>query len=339
MSRSRIRGACLAIAASWLVATPAAAAQPATVDTYVRAESDLNMKRYVAQGAFGKFLHLREPTPIDRQDVIRMNRDTLYSFAVFDLDTPVTIVKPDSKGRFQSMMTVSQDHSILPAVHGAGRFTLTKEKIGTRYVLVGFRTFVDPNDPADVAAARALQDRIRFEQAKPGEYRVPDWDEASVTKLREAINVLAATKVDTSKMLGEKSKLNPIDHLMGAAYGWAGNPKAAAIYVNRVPARNDGVVPHVLTVGKVPVDGFWSVTVYDAKGYMQKNDRNAYSFNDRTAKRNADGSVTIHFGGDPAGANYLPITPGWNYIVRLYQPRRELLEGRWTFPQEVAATK
>ena len=28
----------------------------------------------------------------------------------------------------------------------------------------------------------------------------------------------------------------------------------------------------------------------------------------------------------------LPITDGWNYIVRLYRPRPEVLDGSWTFP-------
>ncbi|MGA3318549.1 MAG: DUF1214 domain-containing protein [Candidatus Korobacteraceae bacterium] len=49
----------------------------------------------------------------------------------------------------------------------------------------------------------------------------------------------------------------------------------------------------------VPVDGFWSVTVYNVQGFMEKNDKNAYLFNSVTAKRNDDGSITIHFGGDP----------------------------------------
>ena len=37
-------------------------------------------------GAFGKFVHGRELTPIDKRGIIRPNRDTLYSFAVFDFD-------------------------------------------------------------------------------------------------------------------------------------------------------------------------------------------------------------------------------------------------------------
>ena len=58
---------------------------------------------------------------------------------------------------------------------------------------------------------------------------------------------------------------------------------------------------------------------------------------DVTAESNQDGSVTIHFGGDPAKPNYLPITPGWNYIVRMYQPKVELLDGSWKFPDCKAA--
>ncbi len=317
--------ACLAMNA-------ASAADKVTVDNFVRAETDMTMKRYAAQGAFGTFLHIRGMTPVDKQDVIRMNRDTLYSAGVFDLTTPVTIIKPDPGHRFQSMLVINQDHSMLPVEHGAGRFTLTREKVGTRYVMVLLRTFADPNDPADMKAANSLQDRVRAEQASVGTFEVPDWDEASLRTVRDALNVLAATKADASGMFGDKAKLNPIDHLLGTAYGWGGNPKEAAVYQNGVPPINNGQTPYVLTARDVPVDGFWSITVYNAKGFMEPNDRNAYSVNNVTAKRNADGSVTVHFGGDPSAANYLPITPGWSYVVRMYQPRKEVVDGTWKFP-------
>jgi hypothetical protein len=81
-----------------------------------------------------------------------------------------------------------------------------------------------------------------------------------------------------------------------------------------------------------PVDGFWSVTVCNAKGFYEAPE-NAISVNNVTGKRNKDGSMTIHFGGDPKASNYLRIMPGWNYIVRLYRPRAEILDGRWTFPE------
>lgn len=49
-------------------------------------------------------------------------------------------------------------------------------------------------------------------------------------------------------------------------------------------------------------------------------------------KKNEDGSVTIHFGGDPKQSNYLYIMKGWNYTVRLYRPKEEILNGSWKFP-------
>ncbi len=53
--------------------------------------------------------------------------------------------------------------------------------------------------------------------------------------------------------------------------------------------------------------------------------------------RDADGGITIQFGGNPGDApNQLPITPGWNYMVRLYRPESALLDGSWSFPDEVA---
>ena len=85
------------------------------------------------------------------------------------------------------------------------------------------------------------------------------------------------------------------------------------------------------------MDAFWSISVYNAMGYFEPNKENSYSVNNLTAKKNADGSVSIQFGGAADGAsNYLPITPGWNYTVRLYRPRKEILDGTWQFPEPQA---
>lgn len=323
----------LFVVGALLVHSAGYAAEPVTVDNFVRAETDMTLGRYAKQGAFGKFLHIRQPTPIDKQNVVRMNLDTLYSVGVFDLTTPVTVVKPESAGRFQSMMVINQDHSMLPVEHNAGKFTFTKEQIGSRYMIVLFRTFMDANDPADIKAANALQDKIAVRQKNPGKFEIPEWDEASLKKVRDAINVLAATRADSVGMFGDKAKLNPISHLLGTAMGWGGNPEKAAMYANVVPEKNDGKTPYVVTVKDVPVNGFWSITVYNKDGYMEKNDQNVYSYNNVTAKKNADGSITINFGGGPNAINNLPVTPGWNYIVRMYQPKKEIINGTWSFPK------
>ena len=262
-----------------------------------------------------------------------MNRDTLYSFAVLDLNEPATIVKPDSKDRYQLLVVINQDHSMPITELGSGEFEITEAEIGSRYVFAAFRTFVDAGDPADVKAANALQDKIRIRQDDPGSFEIPDWDEASLKKLRDAINVLAATRPDYSGMFGMKDELDPLYHLMGSAYGWGGNPPEIAMYDNVDPQKNDGKTPHSITVKDVPVDGFWSVTVYNEAGFMEKNDADRYAFNNVSAEKNPDGSITINFGGGPDAINNLPVMPGWNYTVRMYTPRQELLDGSWKFPR------
>jgi hypothetical protein len=102
---------------------------------------------------------------------------------------------------------VSQDHFMPVLKHGAGDVSLTMDSVGTRYAMVLFRTFLDPNDPADVKAAHALQDAIKFTQASPGKLELPDWDTDSLEQTRKTINELTAKTSDFSAGFGEKGKV------------------------------------------------------------------------------------------------------------------------------------
>jgi len=306
-----------------------------TIQNYVRAETDLQMRTYVENmDAFGKFNHVREAYDVTSKDTIRPNRDTIYSWGVFDLTSPLTIGLPDPGDRYQSLMMVSQDHSIWTE-YGPKDVVLDEETVGTRYALLLVRTFLDPNDEEDVKAARALQDAITVKQADKGKFEDPGWKKEEVEAMREKINVVAAALPPSGTCFGRKEELDPIYWLLCAAYGWGGLPAQDSTYSSGVPENNDGKTPYTLMVKDVPVDAFWSVTVYDDKGMFIVNEYDAYSYNSVTAKKNEDGSATIHFGGDPGQDNFLPIAPGWNYIVRMYQPRKEILEGTWKFPEPV----
>jgi hypothetical protein len=306
-----------------------------TPDNFIRAESDMYFGNLVREGGLGRFYHRTEPAPIDNQTVIRLNRDTLYSSAVFDLDAgPVTITLPDSGNRFMSMQVFDEDEYVLMVTYGAGKHTLTREQVGTRYTLVGMRILVDPASPRDLAEVQLLQTAIKAEQKGTGKFEPPNWDQASQKKVREALLALGATMPDMRHAFGKKDEVDPVRRLIGAATAWGGNPDKEAMYLNVVPSMNDGKTVYGLNVKDVPVDGFWSVIVYDKSGYIPKNDRGVYSFNNITAKKDSDGSVTIQFGGDPAKApNCIPIVPGWNYLVRLYRPRAQILSGDWKFPE------
>jgi len=305
------------------------------VHNFVRAETDLYFaKAAIDDGAFGKLKHRRAMADVDKQDVVRMNRDTLYSHGVFDLDAaPLTITLPDAGKRFQSMQVISQDHYTTEVVYGPGSFTYTKDKVGIRYVYVIIRTLADAENAQDVKAANAVQDAIKVEQEKAGKFEAPRWDKASQDKARNALDILGSLG-GTVNRFGSKDEVDPIDHLIGTAIGWGGNPRSAADYQSFYPIKNDGKTVYRLTVKDVPVDGFWSVSVYNERGFFQKNALGAYSLNNLSAKSSTDGAYTIQFGGcDKTTPNCLPITDGWNYTVRLYRPRKEILDGTWKFPE------
>lgn len=324
--------AAIGIAMAAPVAAPLAAAVPVTVDNFKRAETEAYLGTYAKRFGVGTLAHDRQAPPDTGQPVIRMNRDTLYSYMILDLNSPATVVKPDTGKRFQSMIVINQDHYVKKVSYEPGRTELTKDKVGTRYALVLFRTFFNPDDPKDVKAAHAAQDGIQLIQADKGKLELTDFDQAQREKLHDLLNEMAAFAPDTTKAFGDVGDVDPVQHLIMTSAGWGGNPRKDAIYLNDGVARNDGVTPHRLTVGKVPVDGFWSITVYNQKGFFEAPG-NAASINNLTAKPNKDGTVTVNFGGDPKAPNYLRIMPGWNYIVRLYKPGQAILDGSFVFPK------
>ncbi|HEY4312909.1 MAG TPA: DUF1254 domain-containing protein [Pirellulales bacterium] len=167
---------------SWLPASSAdEAPQRVNVDNFRRAETDNYFARFAKDGGFGRLAHERALADIDHQAVIRLNRDTLYSFGVFDLDAgPITITLPDTGKRFMSLQVISEDHYAVDVFYAPGTHTVTKENVGTRYVCLAVRTFVDPNNPDDLQAAHKLQDAIKVAQQGAGKLVLPDWDQASL---------------------------------------------------------------------------------------------------------------------------------------------------------------
>ena len=130
-----------------------------------------------------------------------------------------------------------------------------------------------------------------------------------------------------------KEEVDPVNFLIFSAIGWGGLPNKNTVGVLGAPEKNDGT-PYSVTVKDVPVNAFWSIIVYDEKGFIPENDMKIYSYNNVTAKPNDDGSFTINFGQCEDGRiNCIPVSKGWNYTVRMYEPRKEVLDGTWTFPE------
>ena len=302
-----------------------------SADNFVRAETDrmfADLQRDA--GKINAFSHNRTPAAIDHQTVIRLNRDTLYSFGVVDLDGGATLTLPEHGARYVSAMVVNNDHYINAVYHDAGRYELTESVHGTRYVMVGVRIFADPNDPADLAEVAKLQDQLELTATSVTPFVYPDYEATSLDATRDALLALVAQSNDLTRTFGSRHQVEPVRHLMGAAAGWGGLPSTEAVY-HVVRPEDPG--NHELTLADVPVDGFWSISVYNSEGFFEPNDRDSYSINDVTGTPDPDGSITVRFGNYPQGTPNVIATPtGWNGLARLYRPRPEILDGSWQLP-------
>jgi hypothetical protein len=304
---------------------------------FARAETDRMFAGLLSTaGGLNRWTHNRGLTPIDQQTVIRMNRDTLYSLAVVDVSQGATVTVPDAGDRYLSVMVVSEDHYIDRVLHDPGTYELTEAELGTPYVVLAARVLANAEDPADLAEVHRIQDGLALSAVSATPFVMPDYDEASFTALREQLLAEARTGVlaDASKAFGSKADVDPHVHLVGTAAGWGGLPAREAFYLVREPKLP--VAAYEIRVADVPVDAFWSVTVYNPEGFLEPNDLGVYSINSVMGDREDDGSIVVRLGGDPALPNCLPLVEGWNYTVRLYRPRPQILDGSWSFPEPVA---
>lgn len=91
--------------------------------------------------------------------------------------------------------------------------------------------------------------------------------------------------------------------------------------------------------GRPPVDAFWSVTMYDVDGYFIPNPIDRRTLGDRSnLKPGEDGSLTLYIQSDSPGrereSNWLPAPANQEFKIamRLYLPKKEVLDGSWKPP-------
>lgn len=303
---------------------------------FIRAETDRYMGNFIARGELGKLRHRREPTDLDKQSVIRMNLDTLYSSGVFDMEAgPVTITLPQAPdGRYISAQVISHDHFTID-VYLEGSNTFTIEDVGTRYAVVVLRVFADSFDADDIAYANKLQDAVGINQSAQGEFKVADYDSESFDATRLALLRLGAlARGNLGKFFGGQGEVDPVSHLIVTATGWGGLPRTEAAYFSGRAMLGNEDKPHQLILSDVPANAFWSITVYNARGFMVPNGlMGVNALNNVNARPSEDGRYRIQLGGcSDTSVNCIPTPEGWNYVLRAYQPAEAILSGEWEPP-------
>jgi hypothetical protein len=89
-----------------------------------------------------------------------------------------------------------------------------------------------------------------------------------------------------------------------------------------------------------PVEGFWSLTLYDDRHLFHPNALKRYSLGTKNTglKRNPDGSLTLYAGAESPGkekeSNWLPAPDGdFSLYIRAYWGKQAILDGSWTPPK------
>ena len=318
------------------VSINATEATPLTEENYPTAETQsLFAGAYVKKIAkdtcstgMGVIMHERVTSDPEFKDFARVNYDTLYSWALLDLTSPATITLPETDGRYLSAHVLNEGHWMPFVITEPGSFELTEENSGSRYVLVGFRTQMNMQDPDDIKKANETQDQITLEQAEQGELVFDDlWDQDAILAMRKDYQKIHSEKGYLSEELfGKQGEIEPELNNIGVAIGWGGLPKEGAVYLFYTAESEEH---QTLSLEDVPIgdNAFWSITVYDADGFIASE---PFNVNSSFSKNTDDGNTIINFGGDPAADNYLPIFPGWNATLRIYAPQEAYFDESWS---------
>ena len=295
---------------------------PVTLENYKVAESDLAFHNITEFVGTNKLLHFPvDEFDLDNQTVVRMNQDTIYSGAVLNVSEGATITLPETDGRYMSAMVVQNDHYIDQVFKTPGEQVI---KADTEFVLVAVRTRIDPNDPADADKVRALQNATKISVKATDSHVLANYNMEQLIALRDELAAEAAERGSLNNMSGARGAIDERMHLLGTAVGWGLLPDANARYLYYGQEDGQGCYKATYSVPPFNEGGFFSITMYDADGWMF-SDRAI--LNEYNIEFNDDGTFDANFGecGDEA-KNNIPIVDGWNFLMRVYEPKLEELD-------------
>jgi hypothetical protein len=326
--------------------------------------------RFTANDAsnFNRWLLVGEPALIRAgEDVVpRTNNDTYYNIAVLDLKNGPVVLESSAptRNRFNSFQLIDERNAnYRNVVFPAGRYTLyfgdpPSEIDGEPIDVPSALSFAilrvevrDKNDAADVAAAKTVFNAMTIRAARAEKLPALDLLSAFPPDVvaeanRRMDNVFARVPfrdvvVGPGKEPGRDVPY--LNHAAGTKAAWGGPDPSHSSYEaiffdehGKELVGSNGA--YTVTTDIPPVDGFWSVTVYDTErgGRLHPNASNRYHFNGTTAVENVDGTVTFTFkrACEATDRNCLEVPAGrFDVTARYFLPREPIVSGAWTFPK------
>jgi len=305
---------------------------PVTPETYIRAETDRTFyNASTLAGGVNSMFSFRNVTPLDKQTVVRMNKDTLYTVVLVDTSRGATITVPEMPaGRYFSVLLVDNDHYCPGVIYASGTHKLPQD---TKYLAVIIRIqLLHPDDPADIGLVNKLQDQFVINANSADPFPEPKWDKKSLEGLTARYNAeFAKFDMYPDGWMGKRGEAVENSRHLGCAGAWGLFPNKDAVYINyngHLPADKCYCATYQVPENKA----FWSITIYGADGYMKSVNS---ILNASNTKMNADGTFTVHFGSREACGevhNRLDAPEGWNFLMRVYRPGQSVLNGSYKLP-------
>lgn len=308
-------------------------AEKVSANTFIRAETDRAFMEMIKNaGQTNKFFHFRHPTPLDKQTVIRMNRDVLYSGGVFDAKEGLDIMFPEMPDdRYASIFIIDNDHYVQDLIYKPGQYKI-EGNTDFLYIIIRLQVY-DASNNEEIAMLNNLQDQFIVKSISSQEFPEFKWDLESLDSLREVYNEESAKYSSWKGMMGKRGEVNENTRHIAAAAAWGLLPEEAATYLN-YKSQKTSVSNCYTATYKVPENtGFWSITVYGEDGYIKTKN---CLLNNSNVQLNEDGTFTVHYGSEDVCGdvpNRLDAPEGWNFLLRVYLPGEEVLTGEYVVPE------
>lgn len=315
-------------------------------ENFAFAVLDESMQNEVKLGATNKFYNHRKPMELDKQPAVLMNRDTLYSFAIIDASHGATIHVPKGDGRYTSVHLMQHDHVTDNVYYGGGEYVIDPKTV-TNFVVVNIRTQVNPNDPADVAKANAIQDeyKVSFPSGyTPKAFKAIDWNQEQLKQIK-AHYVKTADTRGVSKTMGARGTISQDDINVGAAVATGLLPDQHAWY----SFKSYNVKKDICYAATYPIPGmtnpqlgFYSMTMYGDDLYLHTEEGSSLSNHEIVPDKDGK-TFTLHFGnpqtcGKDAKNLLIAPTDNWTLAFRVYMPDKSVQNNEYKLPEPKPVT-
>jgi len=290
-------------------------------DNYVVAETDWYFTGVQKKAGVNTWMH-DDPVSKDNQQVIRSNRDVVYSIAIVDVSEGATFSVPAAgpdNSEFQIIHIIDENHLLHKVVRRGENVTINADDLtlGTHVYLLA-RT----KDNGDYKNTKSRQAKLKFVANSNKPYQAKGFKEKDVIAYRRQLvaNVMTG-KSTVSGLDGFGASMNDVkdnDYKHAAAVGWGGLPADVAQYLPAIKGQGKTACQS-WTIPKPNLDykkrgGYWSITTYSDQGWIETD-----KFYLPGDKMQNNGNVTAYIN-CPDKSNSLKVKEGWTAIVRFYEP-------------------